>query len=96
MRLVKVTWVDAYVEPEWTVIHKMNVQQMYLDSICISYGYLTHEFPNVIVIAGTLSGNQVNNILMLPKGMILEITDISDGHLQHLPPEDPDQGFSGR
>ena len=77
MKVVKITWVDAESQNEWS-----EVKDLEDPSLCTTIGFLIKETEGFYYIAATISldGEAVhtNNRILIPKVWIKEFTEIKD------------------
>ena len=66
MKLVYIEWVDATTSDGW---EKFDIHQHGID-YCKSVGWLLHEDKQQIVMASTVSDNQTNQRIAIPKAWI--------------------------
>ncbi len=71
MKLVRVVWLDALAIAEWTKIGAAIEPQR-----CITVGYLVVEANDHVTVAATVSEDEYNSAMHIPRSMIESITFI--------------------
>jgi len=66
-RLVRVKWIDATTDSGWIDI---DTAKNYKPIQCETVGYLLKDDEKYIVVASTVSGDQCNGIISIPKKWI--------------------------
>lgn len=73
MRIVRVIWLDALAIAEWTTRGEPVLRQQ-----CETVGFLVEDTRDHVVIATTVSEDQFNGAMQIPKSMIEVMVDIRE------------------
>lgn len=65
MKVVEVTWVDACLESGWSKINPHPKPE-----VCHTVGYVVGETPDLLSLAGTVSDDEANGVMTIPKAWI--------------------------
>lgn len=73
MRVVRVTWLDALAIAEWTPRGGEVLPQR-----CVTVGHLVEDTHDHVVVAATVSENEYNSAMQIPRTMIETMTDVKE------------------
>jgi hypothetical protein len=73
MKLVRVTWLDAMAIAEWTKQGSEIAPQR-----CETVGYLVGEDDGHVIVAATISGDEYNAAIQIPRPMIENLVDLEE------------------
>lgn len=77
MRLVWVRWLDAIVENNVHWIWRSEFKPREAGGLeCESMGFVVHEDELSIVLAQSWNSDCIDNLITLPKGMVVEIKEL--------------------
>jgi hypothetical protein len=84
--LLKIDWVDSLSdESGWTSLENYDYDDLYLNLIHQSVGYLIRESNKAITVAHSIRGNKtfMLGVITIPKGCIKRITKIKTRSKNH-------------
>lgn len=73
MKIVLVTWHDALAIAAWSKCDEPMEPQ-----VCTTIGFLVSEDSHHVRVAATVSDDEYNAAMQIPKGMVVQIIEIAE------------------